>query len=42
MTLPRGDRLISHNLRLVAHVVKKYYAVGGSDDLISIASARSG
>ena len=30
------DRLISHNLRLVAHVVKKYYAVGGSDDLISI------
>ena len=31
------DRLISHNLRLVAHVVKKYYAAAGStDDLISI------
>lgn len=31
------DRLISHNLRLVAHVVKKYYAApGGQDDLISI------
>ena len=30
-------RLISHNLRLVAHVVKKYYAApGGQDDLISI------
>ncbi len=31
------DKLIEHNLRLVAHVVKKYYAGGGSqDDLISI------
>lgn len=31
------DILISHNLRLVAHVVKKYYAApGGQDDLISI------
>lgn len=31
------DRLISHNLRLVAHVVKKYYSTpGGQDDLISI------
>lgn len=31
------ERLISHNLRLVAHVVKKYYAAAGStDDLISI------
>lgn len=31
------DSLISHNLRLVAHVVKKYYAApGGQDDLISI------
>lgn len=31
------DALISHNLRLVAHVVKKYYAApGGQDDLISI------
>ena len=29
--------LIEHNLRLVAHVVKKYYAVGAEqDDLISI------
>lgn len=31
------DTLISHNLRLVAHVVKKYYAAPGEqDDLISI------
>lgn len=31
------DTLISHNLRLVAHVVKKYYAApGGQDDMISI------
>ena len=31
------DTLIIHNLRLVAHVVKKYYAApGGQDDLISI------
>ena len=31
------DRLISHNLRLVAHIVKKYAAPGAdSDDLISI------
>ena len=31
------DRLIRHNLRLVAHVVKKYYAVpGDAEDLISI------
>ncbi|MBM6717096.1 sigma-70 family RNA polymerase sigma factor [Gemmiger formicilis] len=31
------DRLISHNLRLVAHVVKKYYSTpSGQDDLISI------
>ena len=29
--------LIEHNLRLVAHIVKKYYAVSGEqDDLISI------
>src|SRR5699024_7563861 len=29
--------LIRHNLRLVAHVAKKYYAAsGGQDDLISI------
>ena len=38
----KGDReakntLIEHNLRLVAHIVKKYYAVSGEqEDLISI------
>ena len=32
----RGE-LVEHNLRLVAHIVKKYYAVSGEqDDLISI------
>lgn len=31
------SKLIEHNLRLVAHVVKKYYAASGcQDDLISI------
>ena len=31
------DMLIEHNLRLVAHIVKKYYAqTGDQDDLISI------
>ena len=31
------NRLIEHNLRLVAHIVKKYYAqTGDQDDLISI------
>jgi RNA polymerase sporulation-specific sigma factor len=31
------NRLIEHNLRLVAHVIKKYYSQGGDvDDLISI------
>ena len=31
------DELISHNLRLVAHVVKKYYpGTADTDDLISI------
>lgn len=31
------DRLIEHNLRLVAHIVKKYYnQTGDNDDLISI------
>ncbi len=31
------DRLISHNLRLVAHICKKYYsATNDQDDLISI------
>lgn len=38
----RGDaearnRLIEHNLRLVAHIIKKYYSTSGDqDDLISI------
>ena len=36
-TLAR-DRLIEHNLRLVAHIAKKYAAAGESDDLISIGS----
>ena len=31
------DRLIRHNLRLVAHIVKKYYpGTADTDDLISI------
>lgn len=31
------NKLIEHNLRLVAHIIKKYYAVAGDqDDLISI------
>jgi RNA polymerase sporulation-specific sigma factor len=31
------DRLISHNLRLVAHIIKKYYTTANDqDDLISI------
>lgn len=31
------DKLIEHNLRLVAHIVKKYYSqTGDTDDLISI------
>ena len=31
------DKLIEHNLRLVAHIVKKYYTAGyDQDDLISI------
>ena len=31
------ETLICHNLRLVAHIVKKYYTVsGGQDDFISI------
>ena len=32
------DKLISHNLRLVAHIVKKYNASGEADDLISVGS----
>ena len=35
--LPARSRLIEHNLRLVAHIVKKYYTPNGDqDDLISI------
>ena len=31
------DKLIEHNLRLVAHVVRKYYTVNrNTDDLISV------
>ena len=30
--------LISHNLRLVAHIVKKYSGAGEADDLISVGS----
>jgi RNA polymerase sporulation-specific sigma factor len=31
------DKLIEHNLRLVAHIIKKYYQnSGGQDDLVSI------
>ncbi len=32
-----GDKLVEHNLRLVAHIVKKYYAAGiEPDDLVSV------
>ena len=32
------ETLICHNLRLVAHIVKKYYTVsGGQDDLSALA-----
>lgn len=35
--LDARNRLVEHNLRLVAHIVKKYYASGAEqDDLISI------
>ena len=35
--LTARNRLIEHNLRLVAHIVKKYYTqTGDADDLISI------
>lgn len=30
------NKLIVHNLRLVAHIVKKYYTISEQDDLISI------
>lgn len=32
------DKLINHNLRLVAHIVKKYSGSGEADDLISVGS----
>lgn len=32
------ERLISHNLRLVAHIAKKYQGAENSDDLISVGS----
>ncbi len=32
------ETLISHNLRLVAHIVKKYNSAGEADDLISVGS----
>ena len=32
------DKLITHNLRLVAHVVKKYSGAAETDDLISVGS----
>ena len=32
------DILINHNLRLVAHIVKKYSTAGEADDLISVGS----
>lgn len=41
--MKRGDRvaretLIKHNLRLVAHVAKKYQGAGEADDLVSVGS----
>jgi len=41
MKMHEGDEdarniLIEHNLRLVAHIVKKYQSAGENDDLISI------
>lgn len=36
------NKLIEHNLRLVAHIIKKYYAVSSDqDDLISIGTSDS-
>lgn len=32
------DKLISHNMRLVAHIVKKYNGAAETDDLISVGS----
>lgn len=36
-SLEARNKLVEHNLRLVAHIIKKYYAQAGEqDDLISI------
>lgn len=32
------EKLINHNMRLVAHIVKKYSGAGETDDLISVGS----
>lgn len=32
------EKLINHNLRLVAHIVKKYQGAGEADDLLSVGS----
>ncbi len=32
------EKLIKHNLRLVAHIVKKYSSAGEADDLLSVGS----
>ena len=34
--LEARNLLVEHNLRLVAHIVKKYYSADDADDLISI------
>ena len=36
--LSARDKLINHNMRLVAHVVKKYSGAAETDDLISVGS----
>ena len=36
--LDARNKLVEHNLRLVAHIVKKYYQNDDADDLISIGS----
>ena len=36
--LTARDKLIRHNLRLVAHIAKKYYATDTPEDLISTGS----
>ena len=36
--LEAREKLIKHNLRLVAHIVKKYSSAGEADDLLSVGS----